>query len=38
LEGGALGASAVALIGAVVAAAWAINGWWLGKRSDARHA
>jgi AAA family ATP:ADP antiporter len=36
LEGGALGASAVALIGAVVATTWAVNGWWLGKRSDAR--
>jgi AAA family ATP:ADP antiporter len=36
LEGGALGTSAVALIGAAVAAVWAVNGWWLGKRSDAR--
>jgi AAA family ATP:ADP antiporter len=36
LEGGALGTTAVAVIGAAVAAAWAINGWWLGKRSDAR--
>ena len=34
LEGGALGTSAVALIGAVVASVWAVNGWWLGKRSD----
>lgn len=38
LEGGALGATAVALIGAAVASAWAINGWWLGKRSDSRDA
>jgi AAA family ATP:ADP antiporter len=36
LEGGALGASAVALLGAGVAAVWAVNGWWLGKRSEAR--
>ena len=34
LEGGALGTSAVALIGAVIATVWAVNGWWLGKRSD----
>jgi AAA family ATP:ADP antiporter len=34
LEGGALGTSAVALIGAIVATVWAVNGWWLGKRSD----
>jgi AAA family ATP:ADP antiporter len=38
LEGGALGTSAVALIGAIVATVWAVNGWWLGKRSEARHA
>lgn len=37
LEGGALGATAVALIGAGVAALWALNGWWLGKTSDARN-
>jgi AAA family ATP:ADP antiporter len=36
LESGALGTSAVAFIGAVVAVVWAVNGWWLGKRSDAR--
>lgn len=36
LEGGSLGASAVALIGAVVATVWAVNGWWLGKRGEAR--
>ena len=35
LESGALGATAVALLGAVLAGVWAINGWWLGKRSDA---
>ena len=38
LEGGALGTSAVALLGALLASVWAVNGWWLGKRSDARHA
>jgi ATP:ADP antiporter, AAA family len=36
LESGALGTSAVAFIGAMVAVVWAVNGWWLGKRSDAR--
>ncbi|MCA1601131.1 MAG: MFS transporter [Acidobacteria bacterium] len=36
LEGGALGASAVALLGAGVAAVWALNGWWLGKQSEAQ--
>lgn len=36
LEGGALGTSAVALIGVVVAAVWALNGWWLGRRSEAQ--
>lgn len=36
LEHGALGTSAVALIGAVVASIWAVNGWWLGKRSETR--
>lgn len=38
LEGGALGTSAVALIGAVVAGVWAVNGWWLGRRSEAQSA
>ena len=38
LEGGAMGTAAVALLGALVAAVWAVNGWWLGKRSDARSA
>jgi ATP:ADP antiporter, AAA family len=37
LEGGTLGPTAVALIGAAVATVWAVNGWWLGKRSEARH-
>jgi AAA family ATP:ADP antiporter len=35
LEGGSLGTSAVALLGALVATVWAVNGWWLGKRSEA---
>jgi len=38
LEGGSLGTAAVALLGALVATVWAVNGWWLGKRSDARRA
>ena len=37
LEGASLGTSAVALLGALVATVWAVNGWWLGKRSEARH-
>jgi AAA family ATP:ADP antiporter len=36
LEGGALGVTAVALLGAGVSVLWAVNGWWLGKKSDAR--
>jgi AAA family ATP:ADP antiporter len=36
LEGGSMGTAAVALIGALVAAIWALNGWWLGRRSEAR--
>jgi AAA family ATP:ADP antiporter len=36
LEGGALGPTTVALIGAGVAAVWAINGWCLGRRSETR--
>jgi AAA family ATP:ADP antiporter len=36
LEGGALGVTAVALLGAAVSVLWAVNGWWLGKKSDAR--
>ena len=36
LQGGALGISAVALIGAAVSAVWALNGWWLGRRSEAK--
>ncbi|HKP93360.1 MAG TPA: MFS transporter [Chthoniobacterales bacterium] len=36
LEGSTLGPTAVALIGAAVGAIWAINGWWLGQRSETR--
>jgi hypothetical protein len=36
LEGGMLGVSAVALIGAAIATVWAVNEWWLGKRSETR--
>jgi AAA family ATP:ADP antiporter len=32
LENGGLSPAGVALLGAALAAAWAINGWWLGKR------
>jgi AAA family ATP:ADP antiporter len=30
-----LGAQTVAIVGAVAAAIWAVNGWWLGRRHDA---
>jgi AAA family ATP:ADP antiporter len=36
LESGTLGVSAVALIDAAIATAWAVNGWWLGKWSETR--
>ena len=32
LEAGGLSNVGVALLGAVLAAAWALNGWWLGRR------
>jgi AAA family ATP:ADP antiporter len=31
---GAYGVATIGVIGAVVAAVWAINGWWLGRRHD----
>jgi ATP:ADP antiporter, AAA family len=34
LEGGPVGPAGIALIGAVTAALWAVNGWWLGRRHD----
>ena len=30
-----LGSQTVAIVGAVAAAVWAVNGWWLGRRYDA---
>lgn len=35
LESGGLGTAGIALMGAVLAAAWAVNGWWLGRRQEA---
>ncbi|MDP2322489.1 MAG: MFS transporter, partial [Gammaproteobacteria bacterium] len=32
LEAGGLSNVGVALLGAILAAAWALNGWWLGRR------
>ncbi len=34
LEGGGLSPSGVALLGAGLAATWALNGWWLGRRAS----
>jgi hypothetical protein len=34
-EGAGLGAQTAALLGALGAILWAINGWWLGRRHDA---
>jgi AAA family ATP:ADP antiporter len=34
LDASGMTPAAVAVLGAVLAAVWAINGWWLGKRSD----
>ncbi|MCE7902519.1 MAG: MFS transporter [Gammaproteobacteria bacterium PRO9] len=38
LEAGRGSNAAVALLGAGLAALWALNGWWLGRRHDAREA
>ncbi len=35
LESAGLGAQTVALLGALGAILWAVNGWWLGRRYDA---
>ena len=35
LEAGGLSTAGVALLGAGLAAAWALNGWWLGRRREA---
>ncbi len=34
LESGGLSFSGVAFLGAGIAACWALNGWWLGRRSE----
>lgn len=34
LENGGLSAAGVALLGAGLAATWALNGWWLGRRHE----
>jgi AAA family ATP:ADP antiporter len=34
LDASGMTPAAVAVLGAVLAAAWAFNGWWLGKRAD----
>lgn len=34
LDGAGMGPAAVAVLGAVIAAVWAINGWWLGRNAD----
>jgi AAA family ATP:ADP antiporter len=34
LEAGAMGPAGVAMLGAVLAAVWALNGWWLGRHSE----
>jgi AAA family ATP:ADP antiporter len=38
LEGGGLSAGGVAMLGAGLAAVWALNGWWLGRRYRTRSA
>ena len=35
IEGAGLGAQTAALLGALGAILWAVNGWWLGRRYDA---
>lgn len=36
LETGGLSTAGVALLGAGLAAAWALNGWWLGRRQESK--
>jgi AAA family ATP:ADP antiporter len=38
IETAGMGPGPVAVIGAVIAAAWALNGWYLGRRADANDA
>ena len=35
IEGGGFGVQTAALLGALAAVLWAVNGWWLGRRYDA---
>ena len=35
IEGAGFGPQAIATLGVVTAAAWAVNGWWLGRKHDA---
>lgn len=35
LDGAGFAAAVVAMLGAAIAGAWAVNGWWLGRRHDA---
>ena len=34
IEGAGFGVQTVALLGALAAILWAVNGWWLGRRYD----
>jgi AAA family ATP:ADP antiporter len=34
IENGPYGVTAIAIVGAVISAFWAVNGWWLGRRFD----
>jgi AAA family ATP:ADP antiporter len=34
IENGPYGVTAIAIVGAVISAVWAVNGWWLGRRFD----
>lgn len=35
LDGAGFAAAVVVMLGAAIAGAWAVNGWWLGRRHDA---
>jgi ATP:ADP antiporter, AAA family len=34
VEGSGFGPQAIAVLGVITAAAWAVNGWWVGRRHD----
>jgi AAA family ATP:ADP antiporter len=34
IEGAGVGPQAIAVIGGVTAAVWALNGWWIGRKHD----